>query len=139
MPIEDVSNSPLYMDRSLPLGNSQDTFSRRALHVKIGNSNAEPIPIAITAESASDADLSQVIATGSTQVLLAANPDRKAFVILNLTTKPAYVALAPTSTTSLFSYLVLPFATLESNEVIYKGVISVICDGTGAFQITELT
>ena len=45
--IEDESNSPLYMDRSLPLGNSVDTFSRRALHVKIGNGLVNPVPVVV--------------------------------------------------------------------------------------------
>jgi len=46
--IENESNSPPYMDRSLPLGNSTDTFGRRALHVKIGNSTGEPLPVSVT-------------------------------------------------------------------------------------------
>lgn len=40
--------SSLLMDRSSPLGNSEDVFQRRALHVKIGNSLSEPIPVSIT-------------------------------------------------------------------------------------------
>lgn len=37
--------SALVMDRSDPLGNSEDNLGRRALHVKIGNKPGEPIPI----------------------------------------------------------------------------------------------
>ena len=38
----------LAMDRSEPLGNSADVFSRRALHVKIANKPSEPFPVYIT-------------------------------------------------------------------------------------------
>jgi hypothetical protein len=36
--------SALFMDRDSSLGNSEDTFLRRALHVKVGNKTSEPIP-----------------------------------------------------------------------------------------------
>lgn len=42
---EDKSLSSLVMDRSNPLGNSEDIFLRRSLHVKIGNKLNEPIPV----------------------------------------------------------------------------------------------
>jgi hypothetical protein len=42
------TNSALIMDRGLPLGNSDDTFGRRALHVKVGNKATEPIPVTVT-------------------------------------------------------------------------------------------
>lgn len=45
---EDQCLSTLLMDRALPIGNSEDTFSRRALHVKIGNKTTEAIPVTIT-------------------------------------------------------------------------------------------
>lgn len=35
----------LTMDRGLSIGNSEDTFGRRAAHVKIGNKITEPIPV----------------------------------------------------------------------------------------------
>ena len=37
--------STLLMDRGEPLGNSTDSFNRRALHTRLGNTSAEPIPI----------------------------------------------------------------------------------------------
>lgn len=39
------ANSALLMDRGLPLGNSLDVFSRRALHVKIANLLTESVPV----------------------------------------------------------------------------------------------
>ena len=42
---ENYTYTALAMDRSEPVGNSIDIFSRRALHVKIGNTASEPIPI----------------------------------------------------------------------------------------------
>lgn len=37
--------SSLLMDRDGPLGNSVDRFLRRSLHVKVGNSSADAIPV----------------------------------------------------------------------------------------------
>lgn len=42
---EDFVSAQLVMDRSMPLGNSEDTFNRRALHTKIGNKTTEPVPV----------------------------------------------------------------------------------------------
>ena len=39
------TNSALIMDRGLPLGNSEDAFLRRALHVKVANKTSEPVPV----------------------------------------------------------------------------------------------
>jgi hypothetical protein len=45
---EDYQVSNLSMDRGKSLGNSEDVFGRRALHVKIGNKSSEPVPVYIT-------------------------------------------------------------------------------------------
>lgn len=45
---ENYTYTALAMDRSEPVGNSIDIFSRRALHVKIGNTAAEPVYITAT-------------------------------------------------------------------------------------------
>lgn len=42
---ESFANSSLLMDRGIPLGNSEDTFGRRALHTKVANDVTEPIPV----------------------------------------------------------------------------------------------
>ncbi len=39
--------SQLVMDDSNPLGNTEDVFNKRALHVKVGNSSLEPIPVSV--------------------------------------------------------------------------------------------
>lgn len=53
MASEDAVTAPLLMDRSIPLGNSVDVFTRRALHTKIGNSSSEPIPVYLSTPAAS--------------------------------------------------------------------------------------
>ena len=45
---ETPTNSALLMDRGFPLGNSEDRDTRRALHVKIKNTDAESIPFSPT-------------------------------------------------------------------------------------------
>ena len=42
---EKFVQATLKMDRDYPLGNSEDRFLRRALHVKVGNSDDEGIPV----------------------------------------------------------------------------------------------
>ena len=42
---ESPSTAALTMDRGLNLGNSEDRFLRRALHVKVSNKSSEPLPI----------------------------------------------------------------------------------------------
>jgi len=46
---EDKVYAGLAMDRGLAVGNSEDAFTRRALHVKVGNKISEPIPVYISA------------------------------------------------------------------------------------------
>lgn len=48
---EDFVSAQLVMDRSMPLGNSEDTFNRRALHTKIGNKTTEPVPVEFNVSS----------------------------------------------------------------------------------------
>lgn len=40
---EDRVQAALIMDRSMPVGNSEDVFARRAIHVKVGNRPDEPV------------------------------------------------------------------------------------------------
>lgn len=48
IPVIKPSFTSLAMDQSDPLGNSTDVFARQALHVKVGNSAAESIPVYLT-------------------------------------------------------------------------------------------
>lgn len=45
---ETFAVSALSMDRGEPLGNSLDVFGRRSVHVKIGNSASEAIPVFVS-------------------------------------------------------------------------------------------
>lgn len=47
---EQTVTSPLLMDRTGTLGNSEDVFLRRALHTKVGNKPTEPVPIYIVVQ-----------------------------------------------------------------------------------------
>lgn len=48
---ETPSIAALTQDRGLPIGNSEDTFGRRAAHVKVANKVTEPIPVSGTFSS----------------------------------------------------------------------------------------
>lgn len=89
----------------------------------------------------STATLTSVNDSGTSQELLAANPDRKGFVIYNDSTVILYVAYAATATSSAFTYRLTPTATLECfGEKNFVGQISGIwaSDASGAARITEL-
>lgn len=68
------------MDRGIPLGNSLDTFSRRSLHVKIGNSSGEAIPVTGTLSGGagfSSGTPAQVAVTNVSAIVMPANSNRK--------------------------------------------------------------
>lgn len=48
IPVIKPAYSSLAMDQSEPLGNSIDVFDRHALHVKVGNSESEAVPVYLT-------------------------------------------------------------------------------------------
>lgn len=68
--------SRLFMDRGLELGNSEDRWIRRALHVLIGNKDADAVPVKIvdgSLESGTDhfIDVGPIATTaGTTQTLI---------------------------------------------------------------------
>lgn len=79
--------SPVLMDRGTTLGNSEDTFGRRALHVKVGNKASEQIPVSIAAiplpagaatEAKQDVEIAAVEAQFNP---FAAPPDALSFVV----------------------------------------------------------
>lgn len=57
---ESPTIAALQMDRGLPLGNSDDAFSRRALHTKIGNKTTEAIPVFLTNPGPSAAQVKNI-------------------------------------------------------------------------------
>lgn len=87
------------------------------------------------------ASLTSVNDSNVSQELLAANPDRRGFIIYNDSTVILYVAYKATATTSDFTYRLTPTATLECfGTKNYTGQISGIwaSDASGAARITEL-
>jgi hypothetical protein len=82
--------------------------------------------------------VAQVVVTG---VLLAANPDRKQFLIFNAGTKPLFVAFAATASLAAYTLQIPTNGFYESPENGYTGVISGIWNGAGggAAKVTEVT
>jgi hypothetical protein len=86
------------------------------------------------------ATLTQIAASATTGVLLAANPVRKAAYVYNDSSANLYVAFAATATTSAYTVKV-PAATLYEMPLspAYQGIISGIWDSaTGNARITEV-
>lgn len=90
----------------------------------------------------STATLSQVADNASSVTILAANSERKGFIIVNTSSAILHVAFASTASTSAFTYKVNPQSTLECfGDRNYTGLITGIWatdPGTGSAIITEL-
>lgn len=89
----------------------------------------------------SSATLSSVNDSASSQTLLAANSDRKGFVIVNDSSAILYVAFAATASATAYTHKITPQSTLECfGHKNYTGVVSGIwaSDQSGAAYITEL-
>jgi hypothetical protein len=86
------------------------------------------------------ATLSNVAASATSVQLLAANANRKQAVFYNDSDKNAYVKLGTTASSTSFSYLLVPGATLELPKPIYTGRIDCIwaAGPTGSMRITEI-
>lgn len=86
------------------------------------------------------ATLSNVAASATSVQLLAANNNRKQAVFYNDTDKNAYVKLGTTASSTSFSYLLVPGATLELPKPIYTGRIDCIwaAGPTGSMRVTEI-
>lgn len=101
------------MDRPQPLGNSIDTFTRRALHVKIGNLSTEPVPVAIVSENIGEvknlfAELSSVANGVPTDILTY--------------TVPAdffYLSLIEAAGTNIAAYQILKNGTVIASQWTY--------------------
>lgn len=106
--------------------------------VDVNVTNAE-VPVTFAAPST--ASLSQVASSNTSVTLLAANPNRKKFIIYNGSGKTLYVAFSATATTTAFSLLVSSKTLYESELNDYTGVISGIWNGNdpNGAVITELT
>lgn len=86
------------------------------------------------------ATLTNVSASATSVQLLASNSSRTQAVFYNDTDKNAYVKLGTTASTTSFSYLLVPGATLELPKPIYTGRIDCIwaTGPTGSMRITEI-
>lgn len=86
------------------------------------------------------ATLTNVAASATSVQLLAANNNRRQAIFYNDSDKNAYLKLGTTASSTSFSYLLVPGATLELPKPIYTGRIDCIwaAGPTGSMRITEL-
>lgn len=88
----------------------------------------------------SSATLSSVPSSATSVTLLAANANRRKFIIINAGSKILYVAYAATATTSAYTISIAANGVYESEVNDYTGVISGIWNAVnGAAKITEIT
>jgi hypothetical protein len=86
--------------------------------------------------------ISSITRSGSSQVVVPANPNRKGLMLYNDSGSKCYIAFGATASASAFSFIVAPNAGYESPQAkVYTGPVSVIWDsGTaGALRVTEIT
>jgi hypothetical protein len=112
------------------------TTSAGSLSVVLA-SNQPAIPVIVG--SSTTATLSSVSLTTATQVLLAANTNRKGFIIYNDSLNMLFVAFAATASTTAFSTKIQAGGEYEPG-IDYTGTISGIASAaSGAARITEFT
>lgn len=111
--------APLTMDRSEPVGNTEDTFGRRAHHVKIGNKPTEPVPVSGTFTSGSSATptiSNTVTVLANTEYSYAFPVDTKRFIIKARGNAKLQVAYATGQTNTTF-LTIPPGATYSETEL----------------------
>jgi hypothetical protein len=88
----------------------------------------------------STSDVTSVSGSASSVTLLAANQNRKGFMIFNDSTAILYVKLGATASTSSFTYRLTPYGIVSEPNFRYTGVIDGIwASATGSARITNLT
>lgn len=93
----------------------------------------------VTSDVSTTGTLSSVSLTTSSQVFLAANANRKGFIIYNDSLNMVFLAFAATASTTAFSTKIQAQGAFDS-DIDYTGVISGIASSaSGAVRITEFT
>jgi len=122
-------------------GSVRELTNARPMDVQIVDANGDPIVTFTSAVAPpSSATLTSVPSSITSVSLLAANPNRRKFIIVNAGTKTLYVAFAATATTSAYTFIIPANGSYESEVNDYTGDISGIWNAlNGAAKITEIT
>lgn len=119
----------------LPAALGQTTAANSLSVVLASNQPAVPVTIDVS----STGTITSVALSTSTTVLLAANSNRKGFIIYNDSMNQLFVAFAATASTTAFSTKIQAGGEYEPG-IDYTGVISGIASAaTGSARITEFT
>ena len=87
-----------------------------------------------------DADVTSVGDEIASTTLLAANADRRGFILFNDSTAICYVKFGVTASTSSFTVRLTPYAVYTSDFPVYRGLVTGIwsADSGGSMRITEV-
>lgn len=86
----------------------------------------------------SAATLTSVVGATTSTAILAANAQRKGFILVNEGNRDAYVAFASTASLTAYTILIPAGGTLISSLPVYTGPISAIWTNTGStMRVTE--
>ena len=87
-----------------------------------------------------DADVTSVGDEIASTTLLAANADRRGFILFNDSTAICYVKFGVTASTSSFTVRLTPSAVYVSDFPVYRGLVTGIwsADSGGSMRITEV-
>jgi hypothetical protein len=97
-------------------------------------------PMPTKPEAASGAALASVSNATSSFTALAANANRKGFIVHNDSTTTVFLAFAATASASAFTIRLTTQSSYIYQGPIYKGIITAIANAAnGALRITELT
>lgn len=101
---------------------------------------ATPVPVSTSPSVVNTASITRVATSTSDTVILAANANRKGFIIATETGTSNYVALGAVATTTNYTYFISSNTTIDKSNFPYTGTIHFIrSSGSGNIQVTELS
>lgn len=94
----------------------------------------------VTSVISTTAVLTQIPASVTSVMVLAANPLRKGFILFNQSTSNCYIAFHATASSAAFTIFLNGNMTYQNEAIIYTGDISTIwTSATGQLVVTELS
>lgn len=103
-----------------------------------GMAGTDPWPVTTTPVTVSTSSITVVTVSANTSTqLIPANSGRNGVNIFDQTGTNCLIALASTSSSSSFSFILVPFQNYNMDVPIYKGAISANCSNNGILAITE--
>lgn len=103
-----------------------------------GPAGTQPWPVISTPQTTNSSSITNITATANTSTLLiAANTNRLGLNIYDETGTECFVAMKSSSSSSVYSFIMVPRQNWVMDQPVYKGAISAYCSNSGNILLTE--